>query len=135
MTKARAHFGCQTLNGVELEDGGGIGIEGTMWEARIMNGDFMSSILDSDHIVYSDITLAAFKDMGWYDVDYTYSQQLTWGKDAGCDFVNSGCINSNQPANYHFCATMQTVGTTSCDYKRVNKGICNLIDYGSDLES
>lgn len=37
----KAHFGCSTLNGVELENGGGPSTAGSHWEARILHEEIM----------------------------------------------------------------------------------------------
>jgi leishmanolysin-like peptidase len=39
----KAHFGCSTLNGVELENGGGPSTAGSHWEARILHEEIMVS--------------------------------------------------------------------------------------------
>jgi hypothetical protein len=39
---AREHFGCQDLDGVELEDGGSSGTAGSHWEKRILQNEFMT---------------------------------------------------------------------------------------------
>ena len=66
---AKQHFGCNSLEGVEVEDQGGQGSAGSHWEARTMLGDYMIST-DYDENVISDITLGLFADSGWYEVNY-----------------------------------------------------------------
>jgi hypothetical protein len=66
---ASQHFNCSSIVGVELENQGGNGSEGSHWEARVMLGDYMIST-DYPEIVISDITLALFEDSGWYEVNY-----------------------------------------------------------------
>lgn len=34
------------------------------------------------------MTLALLDSTGWYDVDYTYSEPTTWGKNKGCNFLD-----------------------------------------------
>ena len=66
---AAQHFGCSSIDGIELENQGGEGSVGSHWEARIMLGDYMIST-DYPEIVISDISLALFEDSGWYEVNY-----------------------------------------------------------------
>jgi len=54
---ARKHFGCNNLEGVELEDQGGEGSKNSHWESRVMLGDFMIA-QSYDENVISEITLA-----------------------------------------------------------------------------
>lgn len=46
---------------------------------------------DADNIVISKISLALFEDSGWYGVDYSYADELFWGKNQGCAFTDSTC--------------------------------------------
>lgn len=54
------------------------------------------------HLTVIDrVTLGAFEDMGWYQVNYNQSEELVWGNKAGCGFLsNDAC--SNQSSKY-FC--------------------------------
>ena len=42
MEIARAHFGCDNLDGVELENKGEVGAIGSHWERVILNNEYMS---------------------------------------------------------------------------------------------
>jgi len=46
---------------------------------------------DADNIIISKISLALFEDSGWYGVDYSYAEEMFWGKNEGCAFVNDTC--------------------------------------------
>ena len=81
VAKARESFGCQAMLGVELESQGGDGTSGKFWEKRIMANDFMVAGGDIQDVIYSDITMALFEDSGWYQVDYTYTTGIVWGRD------------------------------------------------------
>jgi hypothetical protein len=86
VTKAQEHFNCLTLDGVELENYGGAGTAGSHWEGRIMYNEFMTGISSRD-IRYSAITMALFRSTGWYAVDYTKAEVLSYGHKQGCNFV------------------------------------------------
>mmetsp|Transcript_11871 Transcript_11871/g.17360 ORF Transcript_11871/g.17360 Transcript_11871/m.17360 type:complete len:596 (-) Transcript_11871:2169-3956(-) len=132
--KAEASFGCSSLDGVELELTGGGGTVGAHWEKRIMYGDFMIADSDINDVVYSDITMALFEDSGWYQVDYSYTTNMIWGYQEGCEFFTEKCIQNESPAFAEFCAEADS-SRTYCDYKRLHKGYCNLVTYSQDLPS
>ena len=63
--RSRQHFGCDTLEGAEIEDGGGSGTAGSHLEKRIFMNEFMTGTASREP-VFSAITLAVFEDSGWY---------------------------------------------------------------------
>ena len=80
VSKARAAFGCSTLEGLELEDQGGEGTAGSHWEKMFMYGDFMQGDTGTDDWIFSDITFAVLEDSGWYSIDYSQTDSILWGK-------------------------------------------------------
>jgi len=40
---------------------------------------------------FSKFTFALIEDSGWYKVDYSMADDLTWGKGSGCNFAESAC--------------------------------------------
>ena len=40
---------------------------------------------------FSRLTLALLEDTGWYGVDYSKAEPLSWGRGLGCDFVTKSC--------------------------------------------
>ena len=102
---AKRHFGCDNIEGIELENQGGSGSIGSHWEARIMLGDYMIST-DYDEIVISEISLVLLEDTGWYNVNYYTGGLFRYGKGLGCDFLNKKCISNNK-TNFkrEFCLT------------------------------
>lgn len=70
--------------------------------------EYMTGTADPNS-VYSSMTLAAFADMGWYQVSYARAQRLPWGKGQGCSFVLGTC--QYWPSNY-FCTVPNTGGCT-----------------------
>lgn len=58
---------------------------------RTAMNDVMTGTADPNS-VFSSITLAAFADMGWYQVDMSRRvQRLKWGDQEGCSFVQGKC--------------------------------------------
>ena len=123
--KARKSFNCSEINGVELESQGGSGTVGAHWEKRMMYNDFMVADSDVHEVIYSDITLALFEDSGWYKVNYRYTNPMTWGYQAGCEFISQKCIVDSKPISKEFCVNDTR---DACDYLGIYVGSCN-IDY------
>lgn len=122
--KAKKHFKCNNIDGIQLEELGGEGSAGNHWEARHMLGDYMIST-DYPEVVVSDITLALFEDSGWYSVNYYTGGLFRFGKGAGCDFLNNKCMNCmpNQKTDFNneFC---YNPGAPKCTSSRTNRGTC-----------
>ena len=126
---AAQHFGCSSIDGIELENQGGKGSVGSHWEARIMLGDYMIST-DYPEIVISDISLALFEDSGWYKVNYYTGGLFRFGKGQGCSFLNSKCVSSDE-SNFFwdFCDSYQKPRCTS---NNLNRGdFCYIRNYNS----
>ncbi|KAF7258263.1 hypothetical protein EG68_04664 [Paragonimus skrjabini miyazakii] len=87
---AREHFNCPTLDGVDLENQGGDATAGAHFEKRLVMNELMSGSILRRSVV-SKLTLAFFYDSGWYDVDMSQAEPLTWGRNLGCDFVLKSC--------------------------------------------
>jgi hypothetical protein len=123
---AAQHFGCSSIDGVEIENQGGVGSAGSHWEARIMLGDYMIST-DYPEIVISDISLALFEDSGWYKVNYYTGGLFRFGKGQGCSFLNSKCVSSDE-SNFFwdFCDSYEP----RCTSNNLNRGYCYIRRYG-----
>ena len=96
LEKAKDHFGCDQLEGVPLEYNGGQGTAGAHWSKKYMNTDYMIGDSYGENLI-SNITLALFEDSGWYKVNYELSNLFLWGKNAGCEFLNTDkkCIEKD----------------------------------------
>ena len=115
---AREHFNCQTLQGVELENGGSNGTASSHWERRVLYNEYMTGSTNYEPY-YSQFTLALLEDSGWYYPNYTNSRKLIWGKNQGCDFVTKRC---NKRTGSYFC----NKDTEACSFDGTKKGRCNV---------
>ncbi|KAM8960614.1 ciliated left-right organizer metallopeptidase [Pelodytes ibericus] len=90
------------------------------WESRVFQGSILTAALGPPHLTHLDIiTLAAFKDMGWYGVNTSINGQLVWGKGAGHSFgLPSKC---NDISTGFFC----TGSEVGCHHLHLDKGICS----------
>ena len=89
-----------------------------------MYNDFMTPDFDKQDVVYSDISMAVFEDTGIYSVNYNYTTSIVWGKDRGCEFLETPCISSELASFEEFCINNQN--TERCDFMHLHKGYCNL---------
>jgi hypothetical protein len=98
---AKKYFNCDTITGVELEDGEGYdGYPNSHWEARILLGEYMNSEVHTPEQAISGFTLALLEDSGWYKIDNYYTGGLMrFGKNQGCDFLNTDCEASERNMN------------------------------------
>ncbi|KAH0621332.1 hypothetical protein JD844_022489, partial [Phrynosoma platyrhinos] len=88
--EARKHFDCPILEGMELENQGGMGTELNHWEKRLLENEAMTGS-HTQNRVFSRITLALMEDTGWYRANYSMAEKLDWGRGKGCDFVMKSC--------------------------------------------
>eukprot|EP00163_Fabomonas_tropica_P005191 TRINITY_DN1465_c0_g1_i1.p1 TRINITY_DN1465_c0_g1~~TRINITY_DN1465_c0_g1_i1.p1 ORF type:complete len:516 (+),score=104.34 TRINITY_DN1465_c0_g1_i1:927-2474(+) len=127
VSKIKAHFGCNSVTGGLLEDQGGGGTGGSHWEKRLYLNEYMTGSASSNP-VFSEITLALFKDMGYYDPDYTKADPFPFGKDRGCGFL--GACWGRDPE--HYCSDSSV---EACTLDRRAKGFCGVVQYSTSLPS
>eukprot|EP00656_Telonema_subtile_P051828 TRINITY_DN7072_c0_g3_i5.p1 TRINITY_DN7072_c0_g3~~TRINITY_DN7072_c0_g3_i5.p1 ORF type:complete len:1087 (+),score=149.88 TRINITY_DN7072_c0_g3_i5:225-3485(+) len=141
LAKARAHFGCATLDGVEVENQGGPGTEASHWEKRLFNNEFMTGIKGSGmHQVYSDVTFALLQDSGWYYANWSSPliESGKWLANVGCDAVSQKCLTpATNPSvvagtETFFCTTSDS---SACTYDGLARGFCGLSTDLSPLDA
>jgi len=87
---ARTYLSDPGLSQILLENGGGEGSAGSHWEYMYFPTDFMSPI-DTIPSVLSKLSLMMAKDSGWYNIDETFTENMTYGKNAGANFMSGNC--------------------------------------------
>lgn len=126
---AKRHFGCNSIEGIEIENQGGEGSAGSHWEARTMLGDFMISNVYPEFAI-SEITLALLEDSGWYKVNYYTGGLFTFGKDQGCDFLNKPCYEGDGTRFPNdFCVPF----AQRCFAGHKDRGNCSLFRYDEEI--
>ena len=93
---AKEYFKCDEIDGVELEEFGGSGTTGSHWEERILLGDIMNGVIYPEEQVISEFTLAVLEDSGYYKANYYTGGLMQYGKNKGCNFLNSKCLNNGE---------------------------------------
>lgn len=141
--EVRRHFNCSTLEGAELEDQGEIGTKLTHWEKRVFENEAMTGTY-TQNSVFSRITFAFLEDTGWYKVNYSNAEDLTWGKNLGCDFAKKSCMSwiddkqRKKESIRPYCNNIPNVdGNTGSKYEcNTNKDavlLCNLMRYNHKI--
>ena len=133
MDIAKKYFGCQNLEGVELDDTGGKE-DMIHWNARILLGDYMTTDIYYPEQAISEITLALLEDLGWYKVNYYTGGLMRFGKNKGCStFFDEDCVyevNHYTVSNYknEFCTKKYTYNSNrnfgSCSPGRQSMSYC-----------
>lgn len=136
---ARLFFGCPHLNGAELENQPTSTCVpyGSHWEERILGDELLSGVA-SPRSFLSPLTLALFRDSGWYDVDYSEADPLYYGRSTGyqqgCSFAEDRCIDANgTPSGSppHFCTG--DAADLACATSRAGAGFCTIAEFSSAL--
>ncbi|XP_037600238.1 leishmanolysin-like peptidase 2 [Cebus imitator] len=90
------------------------------WEARLLQGSLMTATFDGAQRTRLDpITLAAFEDSGWYQVNHTAAEELLWGQGSGLEF---GLVTTCRTGSSDFFCTGSGLG---CHYLHLDKGSCS----------
>ncbi|KAJ8283002.1 hypothetical protein COCON_G00055210 [Conger conger] len=137
--EARRHFDCPILEGMELENQGGLGTEFNHWEKRLLENEAMTGS-HTQNRVFSRITLAIMEDTGWYRANYSLSERLDWGRGMGCDFVMKSCkhwMDQQRRSRRVLSPYCDMVRTTplqlTCRQDQLAVAVCNLQKYPQQL--
>ncbi len=132
LEKAKIHFGCNSINGIRLENYGEAGTVGSHWESRYMLGDYMISF-DYPEIAISDITLAVLEDTGFYKINYYTGGLFRFGKNQGCAFLSKKCLydlGTKTMFPNEFCLSAKEA---FCSGSHLSKGYCYITNYANEL--
>ncbi|PWV19878.1 putative surface protease GP63 [Trypanosoma cruzi] len=123
--KTKAHFGCETLEGMVLEDEDGPREkEIPHWKGRHARDELMAPAVGAGY--YTALTMAVFADMGYYRVNWNMAKPMSWGHRSACDFLVKKCnTTDNLAAKYPqmFCDATDTE-TLRCTSDRRHVGMC-----------
>ncbi|KAF5222529.1 hypothetical protein ECC02_004335 [Trypanosoma cruzi] len=123
--KTKAHFGCEFLEGMELEDEGGTREkEIPHWKGRHARDELMAPAVGAGY--YTALTMAVFADMGYYRVNWSMAEPMTWGKGTGCEFLENKCSEAKDFSTKYphmFCDDSDKE-TLRCTSDRRHVGTC-----------
>ncbi|PWV08783.1 putative surface protease GP63 [Trypanosoma cruzi] len=123
--KAKAHFGCNSLEGMELEDEGGTREkEIPHWKERHARDELMAPTVGAGY--YTALTMAVFADMGYYSVNWSMAEPMSWGNGSSCDFLEKKCnATENLAGKYpHMFCNDSDKETLRCSSDRRYVGTC-----------
>ncbi|KAF5217318.1 hypothetical protein ECC02_009835 [Trypanosoma cruzi] len=129
--KAKAHFGCNSLEGMELEDEDGVlSRKIPHWTERHARDELMAPTVGAGY--YTALTMAVFADMEYYRVNWSMAEPMSWGSRTGCDFLKNKCNETtNLAGNYPrmFCddSDKETLRCTS-DRRHVGKCTATIVE-------
>jgi leishmanolysin-like peptidase len=95
--------------------------------------------------VFSRITFAFLEDTGWYVANYSNAEDLSWGKNLGCDFVKKSCKDwienrlKKHASIRPFCNIIPNLGDSlshskyECNEKRDAVLLCNMQKYSHSI--
>ncbi|KAM4888743.1 leishmanolysin-like peptidase isoform 1-T1 [Thomomys bottae] len=139
LDEARKHFNCPVLEGMELENQGGMGTELNHWEKRLLENEAMTGSHTQNRVL-SRITLALMEDTGWYKANYSMAEKLDWGRGMGCDFVRKSCkfwIDQQKQKKEMlspFCDTLRSNPLQlTCRHDQRAVAVCNLQKFPKPL--
>lgn len=136
----RQYFGCDSLTGLELEDGHGQ-VPGSHPEKRIFPESYMAATIETkSNYIIDAMALSVFQDSGWYQVKHLeQAGQLSWGRGMGCDVATKKC-NAWGPESYekgmfcndqkqHFCLGHSKQAFGYCDLSHHDSGLPKAFHY------
>jgi len=123
---ARAHFGCSSLTGVPLENGGGSGSSSAHWEKIFLPDEVMNPTTEENPKV-SDFTLTLLRASGWYTISSGAAEAYDRGRAAGC-----GLFSLCPAASIRGYCSASTAGRPSCSYDYKTKSTCGTMSTMTD---
>jgi hypothetical protein len=131
----RNHFDCQSLPGAKLENQPtGSSCTGDHWDEKAFYSSTLSGVISADENYLTPLTVALAEDSGWYLGNYSMTRVSPWGHKAGCDFVNSACLQPDatgavsipEYGRGYFCTQGSQRG---CSPGHTHKMACTLVDW------
>ncbi|EKF27830.1 surface protease GP63, putative, partial [Trypanosoma cruzi marinkellei] len=120
--KAKAHFGCDSLEGMELEDEDGPQEKAIpRWNGRHARDELMAPTVGAGH--HTALTMAVFADMEYYHVNWSMAEPMGCGNSSGCEFLEKCNATDNLAGKYPrmFCNAKETL---RCISDRRHFGTC-----------
>lgn len=120
---ARDYFGCDTIEGVEMENQGGSGSLGSHFEHRMIREDLMVSTADLN-LQFTEFLAVLLEETHWYRVNRKYVGRSLIGYKAGCSYIDDKCVlgydSSSKTAKVvnemDFCSKIGTAGMCNSKY-------------------
>ncbi|ORC85335.1 putative surface protease GP63, putative,metallopeptidase, partial [Trypanosoma theileri] len=104
------------------------------WSRRIAKDELMVGLVGAGY--YTALTLGAFADLGYYKVNWTMAEQMSWGNNSGCGLLEKKCVEGGRTKFPDmFCTTESTEGSAGlqCTSDRQSLGTCTIQTHERDL--
>ncbi|KAH9583983.1 Peptidase M8 [Trypanosoma melophagium] len=98
--KAREHYGCDNLKGMELDYKSSLKHVASLWSWRNAKDELMNSANAVAGGYYTALTMATFHDMKFYSANWGMEEPMSWGHKAGCGFIEGSCLKDESVSNY-----------------------------------
>ncbi|ORC85351.1 surface protease GP63 [Trypanosoma theileri] len=98
------------------------------WSRRIAKDELMVGLVGAGY--YTAITMGAFADLGHYKVNWKMAEQMSWGNNSGCEFLNNKCVNSGEtdfPNMFCTAKSGDIPESLQCTSDRQSMGSCSSI--------
>ncbi|ORC91499.1 surface protease GP63 [Trypanosoma theileri] len=135
--KVQEHYGCRTINTLQLESYmSRTALDYTTyphWKRHYAKDELMGTYLDRPSgMYYTNLTLAVFDSMPFYEADFSRAETMSWGRNAGCGFLHGKCIEDDYPKFPDmFCSKISD--DLHCTTDRTALGKCSLEDLYWDI--
>merc|ERR1711865_1028601 len=116
---AKEYFGCDSIEGVPLENGGGSGSKNSHWEKTLFPSEVMNPQVAYPATI-SMFTIKLLEDMGWYK-GVNAAQKYTYLKGDGCGSIKR--MECNAKNSEEFCAPAD-YNKEHCYPNKLGKGHC-----------
>ncbi|KEG10866.1 putative surface protease GP63, putative,metallopeptidase [Trypanosoma grayi] len=131
--KAKEHYNCTRAIGIELEDEGETGTAVMHFERRNARDELMSPIVSTGY--YTALTMAVFEDTGHYRANWGMEEPMSWGRDAGCEFLEEKCVKDGHTKYPDMFCTDENPKLLLCTPDRLSLGVCNVTKYPAPVEA
>ncbi|RNE97052.1 surface protease GP63 [Trypanosoma rangeli] len=132
---AREHYNCNGIQGMELYDfkGDGTGLE-SHWSKRNAKDELMAPLGGAGY--YTELTLAAFADLGYYKVNWAMAEPMGWGRQSGCELLQKKCSELDL-SKYPKMFCDMTFRPLQCTSDRYFNGTCdsNIIEMSPNVQT
>ncbi|RNF10731.1 surface protease GP63 [Trypanosoma conorhini] len=122
LNKTKAHYGCDKLQGMELQDCDGA--KDCHLSLRNAKDELMSGLGGITAGYYTALTMAMFEDLGYYKAVWGMEEPMAWGRGAGCDFLEKPCSDKSPAEHPGMFCDKKTEKSFRCTSNRQAIGQC-----------
>ncbi|RNF00132.1 surface protease GP63, partial [Trypanosoma conorhini] len=132
LNKTKAHYGCDKLQGMELQDCDGA--KDCHLSLRNAKDELMSELGGHTAGYYTALTMAMFEDLGYYKAVWGMEEPMAWGRGVGCDFLEKPCSDKSPTEHPGMFCDKKTEKSLRCTSNRQAIGQCefNVAEVGGN---